>query len=81
MNQNQLTEFAGRYVYLCEDSTEGIFTAVYDAFADGHRKEDTVLRLADSTYTVFCLRGSIRKMRSFPILRIISQIAFRRKTG
>ena len=51
MNQNQLTEFAGRYVYLCEDSTEGIFTAVYDAFADGHRKEDTVLRLADSTYT------------------------------
>ena len=33
MNQNQLTEFAGRYVYLCEDSTEGIFTAVYDAFA------------------------------------------------
>ena len=47
----EISEFCGRYVYLCEDSTEGIFTAVYDAFADGHRKEDTVLRLTDSTYT------------------------------
>ena len=24
----EVSEFRGRYVYLCEDSTEGIFTAV-----------------------------------------------------
>ena len=41
----EVSEFRGRYVYLCEDSTEGIFTAVYDAFAEGHRKEDTALCL------------------------------------
>ena len=29
----EVSEFRGRYVYLCEDSTEGIFTAVYD----GHK--------------------------------------------
>ena len=39
----EVSEFRSRYVYLCEDSTEGIFTAVYDAFAEGHRKEDTAL--------------------------------------
>ena len=47
----EVSEFRGRYVYLCEDSTEGIFTAVYDAFAEGHRKEDTALCLKESTYT------------------------------
>ena len=47
----EVSEFRGRYVYMCEDSTEGIFTAVYDAFAEGHLKEDTALCLKESTYT------------------------------
>ena len=38
----EVSEFRGRYVYLCEDSTEGIFTAVY---------EDTALCLKERTYT------------------------------
>ena len=46
----EVSEFRGRYVYLCEDSTEGIFTAVYDAFAEGHRKEDTALCLRKYIY-------------------------------
>ena len=36
---------------MCVESTEGIFTAVNDAFAEGLRKEDTALCLKESTYT------------------------------
>lgn len=39
-----------RYVYLCEDCTEGIFTAVYDAFADGHGHEHNQLQIASEYY-------------------------------
>lgn len=39
-----------RYVYLCEDSTEGIFSAVYRAYEDRHGHENNEIRLAGSGY-------------------------------
>ncbi|MGN1085347.1 MAG: TIGR03915 family putative DNA repair protein [Lachnospiraceae bacterium] len=30
----------GKYIYRCEDSVEGIFTAIYDAWASVHRHEE-----------------------------------------
>lgn len=46
-----LTTGEGRFVYLCEDSTEGIFTAVYEAFADGHGHANTFIQIANAPYT------------------------------
>lgn len=43
------------YVYLCEDSIEGIFTGVYDAWASGYGHRNIRLRLkAPDTYELFC---------------------------
>lgn len=35
-----------RYIYLCEDSLEGIFTAVYRAFEDRHGHKNNDIRIA-----------------------------------
>ena len=48
---DSLTTGEGRFVYLCEDSTEGIFTAVYDAFADRHGHANTFIQIANAPYT------------------------------
>ena len=29
-----------KYIYRCEDSAEGVFAAVYDAWASGHSHEE-----------------------------------------
>lgn len=39
-----------RYVYLCEDSLEGIFSAVYCAYADQHGHEKNYIRIAGEYY-------------------------------
>lgn len=39
-----------RYVYLCEDSLEGIFTAVYDAYADKHGHENNYIQIEEDFY-------------------------------
>lgn len=43
------------YVYLCENSIEGIFTGVYDAWASGYGHRNIRLSLDDSgSYELFC---------------------------
>lgn len=39
-----------RYVYLCDDCLEGIFSAVYDAFAGRHGHEQNYIQLRESYY-------------------------------
>lgn len=35
----------GKYIYLCEDSLEGIFTAVYNAYEDRHGHENNKIQI------------------------------------
>lgn len=45
-----------RYIYLCEDCAEGIFSAVYRAYEDGHGHENNEIRLVGTPYNqeFFC---------------------------
>ena len=44
-----------RRVYLCEDTPDGIFTAVYDAWAEGLPQNQVELRVeAEETFSLFC---------------------------
>lgn len=40
-----------RFIYLCEDTLEGIFTAVYDAYADGHGHNNNQIQIMEQSYT------------------------------
>ena len=45
-----------KYIYLCEDSTEGIFTAVYQAWEGNHGHANNKVQIASSDYNteLFC---------------------------
>lgn len=58
-------ELKERYVYLCEDCIEGIFTAVYDAFADKHGHENTHIQIAGEYYNQEFLTSYITVVTDF----------------
>lgn len=39
-----------KYIYRCEDSAEGIFTAIYDAWASGHRYEENRIEIRNGEW-------------------------------
>ena len=45
------------YVFLCEDSPEGIFTGVYDAWESrlGHNNISLQIHTGEENYDLFCL--------------------------
>lgn len=50
-----------RYIYLCEDSAEGIFSAVYQAYEDRHDHEKNEIRIAGEGFNqeLFCHYHSV----------------------
>lgn len=58
------------YVYQCEDSLESIFTAIYNAYENRHKPQDTVLTLSRELFlfaeyiTVTADRGKVLKVMS-----------------
>lgn len=43
------------YIYRCEDSVEGIFTAIYDAWASGHPHEENRIEVEEEGDRELCL--------------------------
>ena len=44
----------GEKIWVCEDSQEGIFTGIYDAWASGHNKEECVIQVGEiNNYRLF----------------------------
>ena len=67
----EVSEFRGRYVYLCEDSTEGIFTAVYDAFAEEIDNHHTTTLVFNSENTLIQNLKNISKAQLTNIIKIL----------
>ena len=44
-----------KYIYRCEDSTEGILTGIYDAWASVHRHEENRIEVCTEEWQMTCL--------------------------
>lgn len=51
----------GEKIWVCEDSQEGIFTGIYDAWASGHKKEECVIQVGEiNNYRLFAQYFSVK---------------------
>lgn len=51
----------GEKIWVCEDSQEGIFTGIYDAWASGYKKEECVIQVGEiGNYRLFAQYFSVK---------------------